>query len=66
MTGSFQEMREWKRSERAMCYKHFAEASESDNKEADHKRVNCVGLFPLGTGKDWMFANMPQSWKVVA
>ena len=27
-------------------------ASESDNKEADHSLVNCVGLFKAGGGKD--------------
>ena len=42
----------WKRSERAKWCNYFAEASESDNKEADHKRVNCVGLIPFGDGKD--------------
>lgn len=49
---------EWKRSERAEWCCYSAEASESDNKEADHKRVSCVGLFPLDTGKDWIFANI--------
>ena len=44
----------WKRSERAKWCNHFAEASESDSKEAGHKRVSCVGLFPLDTGKDWI------------
>lgn len=41
-------------------YGMIAAASESDNKEAGYWRVNCVGLFPLDTGKDWTFANVSQ------
>lgn len=33
-----------------------AAASESDNKEADHSPVNCVGLFGADGGKDHYFA----------
>ena len=33
-------------------YNVIAEASESDNKEADHSLVNCVGLFKADGGKD--------------
>lgn len=44
----------WKRPEREIMHSMISAASASDNKEAGHKRVNCVGLFPLGTGKDWI------------
>ena len=33
----------------------IAAASESDNKEADHSLVNCVGLFKADSGKDYYF-----------
>ena len=33
----------------------IAVASESDNKEADHSSVNCVGLFGADGGKDHYF-----------
>lgn len=37
----------------------IAAASESDNKEADHSLVNCVGLFKADSGKDYYFAKVP-------
>lgn len=45
-------MDKWKRSERAVLHRNTADASESDNKEADHNTVSCVGLFGIDGGKD--------------
>lgn len=36
-------------------YHVIAAASESDNKEADHSLVICVGLFKADGGKDHCF-----------
>ena len=42
---------EWKRSERATSRTPWMKDG-GDLQEADHKRVSCVGLFPLDGGKD--------------